>query len=85
MGSPSTDVVRLAGDRLSLPGDVEKVVQALSDDGCVLLKRATSLEPVELALSREELSGSINEDIALNKVGDQSAVRRSRLTITFSL
>lgn len=75
MGSPSIEVVRLGGDRLSLPEDVKKVVQALNDDGCVLLKRATNLGPIESALLREEFSGSINQEIALNKVGDKSAVQ----------
>jgi hypothetical protein len=47
MDLATIEVVLLNGKKLSLEESLEQVVQALMSDGCVLLRRATDLAPVE--------------------------------------
>jgi hypothetical protein len=69
MDLATIEVVLLNGKKLSLKESLEQVVQALMSDGCVLLKRATDLAPVEPFLLRDMNSlESVRRDIVLNEV-----------------
>jgi hypothetical protein len=69
MDLATIEVVLLNGRRLSLGESLKEVVQALMSDGCVLLKRATNLAPVEpFLLSDMNSLESVRKDIVLNEV-----------------
>ena len=64
-----TEAVLLNGKRLSLDESLPEVVQALMNDGCALLKRATNLKPVEPFLATDMNSlESVRKEIVLNEV-----------------
>jgi hypothetical protein len=47
MDIPNLEVVTLSGKRLSLKEDLQEAVRFLEEDGCLVLKAATDLSPVE--------------------------------------
>jgi hypothetical protein len=69
MESLDIEVLTLRGEKLSLKGDLDKVVDALKEDGCLLLRRATDLSAIAPILSNNQNSlAYVRRDIVLNKV-----------------
>ncbi|KAN0073553.1 hypothetical protein V8E54_008773 [Elaphomyces granulatus] len=69
MDIPNLEVVTLSGKRLSLKEDLQEAVRFLEEDGCLVLKGATDLSPVESILSTNKPSvDAVKKDIVLNDV-----------------
>jgi len=69
MDIPNIEVVTLSGKRLSLKEDLQEAVRFLEEDGCLVLKGATDLSPVESILSTNKPSvDAVKKDIVLNDV-----------------
>jgi hypothetical protein len=69
MDIPTLEVVTLDGKKLSLKEDLQEVVRRLEEDGCLVLKGATDLSPVESILSANQPSvDAVRKDILLNDV-----------------
>lgn len=62
-------VIKLNGEILWLGENLEEVVKALDEDGCLLLKEATDLTPVEpdLSINMNSLD-AVKKEIVLNEV-----------------
>lgn len=69
MDFPRLEVIKLNGEKLFLDKNPRELVQALEEDGCLVLKGATDLTSVEATLS-DDLSSvdSVRKDIVLNTV-----------------
>ena len=69
MDIPNLDVITLRGKRLSLKEDLQEALRFLEEDGCLVLKGATDLSPVESLLSANKPSmDAVKKDIVLNDV-----------------
>lgn len=69
MDIPDIQVYELNGESLSLRKNLKGAVEALDNDGCLLLKKATDLTTVESALSSAISSpDAITKHIVLNEV-----------------
>merc|ERR1712093_466872 len=67
MDIPNLEVVTLSGKRLSLREDLQEAVRFLEEDGCLVLKGATDLSPLESILSTNQGSlESVRKNIVLN-------------------
>ena len=72
------EVVTLGGKRLFLKENLQEVVRFLEEDGCLVLKAATDLSPVESILSTTKPSmDAVKKDIVLNEVSRAFALRFS--------
>jgi len=68
MDIPDIQVCELNGESLSLRKNLKEAVEALDNDGCLLLKKATDLTTVESALSSAISSpDAITKHIVLNE------------------
>ena len=73
MDIPNLEVVTLSGKRLSLREDLQEAVRFLEEDGCLVLKGATDLSPLESILSTNQGSlESVRKNIVLNDVSKVS-------------
>lgn len=69
MGVPDIQVYELSGKSLSLRNNLKQAVEALDRDGCLLLKKATDLTPVESVLfSAINSPDAITKRVVLNEV-----------------
>jgi len=85
MDIPNLEVVTLSGKRLSLREDLQEAVRFLEEDGCLVLKGATDLSPLESILSTNQGSlESVRKNIVLNDVSKVSIpgyLLKDRLTL----
>jgi hypothetical protein len=78
MDIPNIEVITLGGKRLSLKEDLREAVRFLEEDGCLVLKGATDLSPVESILATDKPSlDAVKREVALN---DASKVFTSRFS-----
>jgi hypothetical protein len=69
MDIPNIEVVTLSRKRLSLKEDLQEAVRFLEEDGCLVLKGATDLSPVESILATNKPSlDDVKKEILLNDV-----------------
>jgi len=59
------EVLKLNGERLSLKESLKEAVQALEEDGCLVLKGATNLTTLPVGITSMD---SVRAEIALNEV-----------------
>ena len=59
------EVLKLNGEKLSLKESLKEAVQALEEDGCLVLKGATNLTKFPVGITSTD---SVTAEIALNEV-----------------